>query len=436
MTITEYDVGMATVDITPAVGGPLGGFAARARHTSTSVYHPLRAVATAIGDGEHEVMIIGLEWLGCYQLADRIRRAVARASGIGENSIVVNASHTHCGPAIHGTGLVAHGWIDDDYLDTAIASIARAAGIAARHRNRCTIRYGVGNCSLAMNRRRPDPDDPQRVLDSMLPNPDGPVDHDVPVVTFHGVDDDVLRGLLFSYACHPTGRGGLAIGGDYVGFAYDHLAEAFPNAQAAFLQGCAGDAKPRPVDPAVDGFGTRSIAQLREAGAELGAAAVAAVESTEQVTGPLTVRSVVEVLETEPFNPEDLVAAAAAPEGFRRGWAAHWQAVLERGDRVETEVPFEIRTVTFGQSLAVVTLSGEMTAEHGLRLKRDHGGGYAGVLPLGYTGAMVGYVPVRRQFDELGYEVLLANLWHKRTGRYLADTEDRIHRRVATLLRS
>lgn len=434
MTITEYDVGMATVDITPPVGGPLGGFAARARHTSTSVYHPLRAVATAIGDGEQDVMIISLEWLGCYQLADRIRRAVSRTSGIGEDRIVLNASHTHCGPAIHGTGQVAHGWIDEDYLDSAIASIARAAGIAARHRNRCTIGQAVGHCDLAMNRRLPDPDNPPRVFDAMLPNPDGPVDHDVPVITFHDAGGGALRGLLFSYACHPTSRGGLAIGGDYVGFAYDAVAEAFPNAQAAFLQGCGGDAKPRPVDPGGAEFGTRSLDQVREAGGELAAAVVEAVAGARPVTGPLSVRSVVEVLETEPFTPQDLAAAASAPEGFRQGWAAHWRDVLDRGDRVETEVPFEIRTVTFGRSLAMVGLAGEMMAEHGLRLKRDHGDAYDAVAPLGYTGAMVGYVPVRRQFDELGYEVQLANLWHRRTGRYLADTEDRIHARIATML--
>ena len=435
MTITEYDVGMATVDITPPVGGPLGGFAARERHTSTSVYHPLRAVATAIGDGEHDVMIISLEWLGCYQLADRIRRAVTRTSGIPEDAVVVNASHTHCGPAVHGTGLVAHGWIDDDYVDSAIAAIARAAGIAARHRNRCTIRYGIGRCDLAMNRRRPDPDRPPRVFDAMLPNPDGPVDHDVPVLTCHDAASGAVRGILFSYACHPTSRGGLAIGGDYVGFAYDHLAEAFPDAQLGFLQGCGGDAKPRPADPVAATFGTRSLEQVDALGAELADAVVAAVGAdTRQVAGPIAVRSAIEVLRTEPFTPEGLVQAAAAPEGFRRRWAEHWQATLDRGDPVETTVPFEIRTVTIGRSLALVGLAGEMTAEHGLRLKRDHAADYDAVLPLGYTGAMVGYVPVQRQFDEYGYEVELANLWHLRTGRYLPDTEDRVHARIARLL--
>ncbi|MFW6599188.1 hypothetical protein ACQBAU_01785 [Propionibacteriaceae bacterium Y2011] len=432
--ITQYDVGMSTADVTPPVGGPLGGFAARARHGSTSVYHPLRAVATAIGDGERDVMIISVEWLGCYQLADRVRRAITQLTGIPASDIVLNASHTHCGPAVHETGRNSHGWLDDEYIDEAIGKIARAALRAYRHRNRCTISYALGHSDIATNRRLPDPENPPLVFDAMLPNPDGPVDHDVPVLVFRSVGDDTPRGLLFGYACHPTSRSGLAIGGDYVSFAMDHVDEAFPNAQVAFLQGCGGDAKPRPADPNEDGFGFRTVEQVKEIGDELGAAVVAAVADARPVTGPIAIQSVVEVLHTEPATREAVAEAAAAPEPFKQTWAEHWQGRLDADAELLTSVPFEIQTLTIGTSLAMITMAGEMTAEHALRLKVDHGDRYDGVITLGYTGAMVGYVSVRRQFEELGYEVLHANMWHLRSGRYVIETEDQIHARIAALL--
>ena len=82
----------------------------------------------------------------------------------------------------------------------------------------------------------------------------------------------------------------------------------------------------------------------------------------------------------------------------------------------------------------MIAMAGEMTVEHGLRLKRDHGDRFARVLPLGYANGMVGYVPVARQFDEYGYEVLDANQRAFRTGRYLPETEDQLHGRIARML--
>src|SRR5690606_36013252 len=155
-----YQVGIATADVTPPVGAPLAGFAARGPHTSTGVDHPLRAVVTAIGDGRTDLLLVGLEWLGCYDQADRLRRVLAERTGIDEQQILLSASHTHCGPAIRHADYAAHGWIDEEYLETAIQAIARAAGVAARHRFEAVLRAGTGDCAIAMSRRKPDPDRP------------------------------------------------------------------------------------------------------------------------------------------------------------------------------------------------------------------------------------------------------------------------------------
>lgn len=432
----QYRVGIATADITPPVGAPLAGFAARAQHTSTGVDHPLRAVATVIDDGRTDLLVVALEWLGCYDQAPRLRRVLAERTGIAEQRILLNASHTHCGPAIREADYAEHGWIDEDYLEAAIQKIANAAGIAARHRYPAVLRWGVGACSIAMNRRRPDPERPGRVFDAMLPNPDGLTDHEVGVITVESADDGLLRGIMINYACHPTSRSGLRIGGDYVGFAYDRLEQAFPYAQPLFLQGCAGDQKPRPHQAGADVFGTRTVDQVRELGDELGDAVAAVIRSgLTPATGPITVASGIEVLHTEPVDRATLEAERDRPTApFRRPWAEVLLDRLDRGVPDLDRVPFEVQTVAFGDSVAMIAMAGEMTVEHGLRLKRDHGERFGAVFPLGYANGMVGYVPVARQFDEYGYEVLDSNQRHFRTGRYLPGTEDQLHDRISRLL--
>ncbi len=431
-----YQVGIATADITPPVGAPLAGFAARGPHTSTGVDHPLRAVATVIGDGRTDLLLVSLEWLGCYDQTSRLRRVLAMRTGIPERQILLSASHTHCGPAIRHADYAEHGWIDEDYLEAAIQRIARAAGVAARHRFPAVLRHGSGTCAVAMCRRLPDPDRPGRVLDSMLPNPDGVTDHQVGVLTIEGADDRMLRGIMINYGCHPTSRGGLRIGGDYVGFAYDQLEQAFPFAQPVFLQGCGGDQKPRPAEPGAGTFGSRTVDQVRALGTELGQSVQAAIAAgLEPVTGPIMIDSAIEVLRTEPVSRATLEAERERPTAsYRKRWAEVLLDRLDRGVPDLDRVEFELQTVTFGASLALVAMAGEMTVEHGLRLKRDHGERFGQVFPLGYANAMVGYVPVARQFDEYGYEVLDSNQRFFRTGRYLPETEDQLHARIARLL--
>lgn len=92
------------------------------------------------------------------------------------------------------------------------------------------------------------------------------------------------------------------------------------------------------------------------------------------------------------------------------------------------------QVVAVGEDVAVVALGGEMTVEHGLRLKREIGGRFGQVVPLGYSNGLVGYVAVARQFDEYGYEVIDANTFRRYAGRWARDTEDRIHAAVAGIV--
>src|SRR5690606_38038142 len=95
-----YLAGQATGDITPPIGTPLTGFAARGLHSSTGVYHPLRCVATALGDGTHDVLILAAELISFEGIEADVRAQVSQLTGLPDAAIILCGSHTHCGPGL------------------------------------------------------------------------------------------------------------------------------------------------------------------------------------------------------------------------------------------------------------------------------------------------------------------------------------------------
>ena len=140
-------------------------------------------------------------------------------------------------------------------------------------------------------------------------------------------------------------------------------------------------------------------------------------------------------LQTDPLDLEEVERALHGSDPYMAEWARSMRATLDQGSQPDRMVPFEVQAVTFGTSLLLVTLAAEATVEHGLRFKREWGERFDQVLVLGYANGVVGYVPVRRQKPEGGYEVDWANRFHGRPGAFRAETEDQIHAAVRQALR-
>jgi neutral ceramidase len=421
-----YHVGISTVDITPPVGIFLAGFAAR-QEPSTDVYHTLKATVVAITDGNTPLLLIGAEILGFYERTEVVRDRINKATDIPQANIVLNGSHTHCGPCIREMDRERHGELDEEYIESLISKVTRCAESAWNSRVPARLRSGIGHCNIAASRRKPD----GKGGVEWKPAPDEHHDHQVPVLTIETPDGD-LQGVIFSYACHPTSRGGTSIGGDYVCFAYDRIEEKYPQVSASFLQGCGGDQKTKPVDPASDKFIPREIEEIRQIGEELGEAVIQVIESEslENVSGPITVARSTLDLETEPPDLELVKSSLEDSRDFVKSWAQHMKRAIDSGTSPSTKVPFETQSIRFGRTLGIITLSAEMSVEHGLRLKKDLGPHFDNLLVLGYSNGIVGYVPVKRQIPEGGYEVWFNQQYLKRTGPYVVETEDLIHRTV------
>ncbi|MDP6777255.1 MAG: neutral/alkaline non-lysosomal ceramidase N-terminal domain-containing protein, partial [Candidatus Latescibacteria bacterium] len=296
--VDMYQVGLSTTDITPPVGIYLAGFGAR-QDRSTGVYHPLRATAIAIHDGETPLLLVAADLLGFYELTEPVRTGIRDAVGLDPPHVALCGSHTHCGPSIRDLDRERHGELDPEYLDGLVESVVRCAEEAWESRTSARLRAGVGRCGFAVSRRAPDGEG--GIV--WKPSRSAPSDHDVPVLAVESLEGD-LRAVVFSYACHPTSRGGLLIGGDYVGFAYAHVEETHPGVTACFLQGCGGDQKPVPVDPEAESFVPSEVEEVRDIGAELGTVVseVLGSDAMQPVEGPLTITQRTIDLETDPVD--------------------------------------------------------------------------------------------------------------------------------------
>src|SRR5262249_51661480 len=278
-------------------------------------------------------------------------------------------------------------------------------------------------CGFAMNRRL--------LVGTEIrnsPNPDGPVDHDVPVLRVNGADGKI-KAILFGYACHNTVTPFYTINGDYAGFAQAYLAEARPGIVAMFMQGAAGDQNPYPRSV--------SLEQSAQHGRTLANAVEAALAVVVQrpVMGPL--RSAIGYVDLDyaDISPADLERRARSRDAAEKARAEELLKKAKEPGGLPKSYPCPVQVVHFGTDLTLVAIGGETTVDYSLRLKRELGGSGPAIWVAGYSNDVFGYLGSRRVIVEGGYEGYSANLG-RHPGPWATTTEDRIINEVYDLSRS
>ncbi|MFT5467289.1 MAG: neutral ceramidase [Verrucomicrobiales bacterium] len=234
-----WKAAVASVDITPTEFGWMAGYASRSG-PAEGVRQPLFAKALAIedADGGRQV-IVTLDLIGVPKpLRIDIEKTVAESHGLKPEQLLMNASHTHSGPEIRlfrpnggkGEPRVGYNKIPEEdqplrvgqiqsYNAELRKKIGAAIAEAIEGLEPAKLSWSRARCGFAMNRRTPMNDDFRN-----FPNPDGPVDHDVPVLQVRDAKNRLV-GVLFGYACHATTLSDLQLHGDWPGFA-QHYFEA------------------------------------------------------------------------------------------------------------------------------------------------------------------------------------------------------------------
>src|SRR5262249_38278705 len=236
-----FKAGLAKVDITP--GGPIwmSGYAART-HPSEGVLNRLWAKALAIESSPGgRVVIVSTDLVGIpRELSDEVAAKLKNQYGLSRSQLLINASHTHTGPIVwpnlRNLAVLPAGEQENliDYRNLLADALVSVAGSALKELSPATVEFGEGTAGFAINRRA-------------AINPNGPVDHQVPVLKIADASGKI-RGIVFGSACHNTTLTGefYQLSGDYAGFAEEAMEQRHPGATALFLTLCGADQNPNP----------------------------------------------------------------------------------------------------------------------------------------------------------------------------------------------
>lgn len=415
-----FQVGASRVCISPRESIWLAGYAART-HASTGIAADLWAKAVAIQDAHGgRVVIVTMDLL---RVPDTdIASEVKRRYGLERSQLLLNCAHNHSGPALWEgdtfTSLSPEA-VDQcrRYTEGLTANLIDLVGAALKDLAPASILHGTGEASFGANRR---------LLTSkgydIAYNPDGPIDHRVPVLKIVAPGGQ-LRAVLFGYGCHNTTveASTYQVNGDYAGYAQAEIERAHHGATALFVQLCAGDQDPHPR-------GGVEMAEIH--GKELAAAVEQVLNGKLQdLRGPVRTA----------FRTVDLALAPHTRETFEKRLNDPSRAVVRNARAMlkEYDEGHPIRTLTYpvqavriGPDLALVALGGEPVVDYALRARRE----FPNAIVVGYSNKVKGYIPSKRVLAEGGYEGGDSSIYYGLPGPFTPTVEDTIFSAIKNVL--
>ena len=393
---TPWKVGLASVKITPDEPVRLIGYSSRTK-PSEGVALDLFAKALFIDDREGErAVIVTCDLLGlrgAYATATAER--ISARTGLERRQILLNASHTHCAPAIatsaedldfpeeqaRATVKYSRG-LQNKLVDLVVRALERT--VPAR------ISWGTGVVNFVMNRR-----EFTETGVRLGVNPRGLADRSVPLLR---VDDPggKLLAVLFAAACHNTTLTGkhFQISADYAGYSQAVVERSFAGAQAMVMQNCGGDANPYPR-------GSKELAQRH--GEELGREVLRVLESElKPVRGPLRAELELTELPLQPAPSRAEIQKLIDAGSWREFVGRKMLSVIEKGETLPRTYPSPLAVWQFGEDLTLVGLPGEVVVDYVKMLEKALGPNRLWV--AAYCNDVFGYLPSARVLSEGGYE--------------------------------
>jgi neutral ceramidase len=363
--------GAARVDITPPLGHPLWGYAARHDSPSTAVNDPLLARAIVLSAGKSRIAIVSLD-LGrppTRASVTAIRNRVRTEAGI--DAVFLVASHTHNGPVLELDTWPREGKPYTRQLDEKLVAVIVDAARSLR-----PARLGHVSTSVTLNRNRHSQRKDRE-----------PRDREFLVVRIDEADGKPLAHLV-NFAAHPTltDSKSHAISADFPGV-LARLVEKELGGVCLFLQGAAGDLSPNPSGAAnAEAFGT-----------ELGRLAIT---QSKKVRSDLVEVSSLKVRERDfTFGKRVDLSNPVVRTAYSLAFFPELIHFYER--EYQGGIRPHLTTALLDGRIGFVGVSGEFFCEHANRLRRR--AGLDALLFLGYCNDYHQYFPTIEAAAQGGY---------------------------------
>ena len=396
----EWRAGTASETIIPEGQMFMEGYASRTEPAEGKVGDLFaKALVVEDSDGTRMVMITTDLISVPRKVRDWLEKEVAEKYKLPPEGLLINCSHTHCGPELRTTesGLMGkpaeRQKLAKAYVVELQQKLLALVGDAIADLAPASLSYCHARAAFAMNRRTPTEKGFRN-----FPNPEGPVDHDVPVLKVERKDGK-LEAVMFGYACHNTTLGFQKFCGDYAGFAQQYLEEANPGTVALFMMGCGGDQNPYP---------RRTLDLAQQHGRTLANAVESALDTNARMLkGPLRAaygKATVDYAKAP--SKEQVIKMTQSKDKYDKAWGERLMMQFKRDGKFREHYDPPVQVVRFGDGLTLVALPGETVIDYSLRLKRELGKEEEGaaVWVAGYSNDVWAYLPSLRVLKEGGYE--------------------------------
>jgi hypothetical protein len=422
--------GVARTPITPAIGSYLIGYGDRLGG-SNAVHDDLTATALVLDDGSTRLALVALDLLCLNEhVVARIRDGIAAAGSIAAQNVMVCCSHTHAGPIAYGARRRQRRWID-----ALVGNVVAVTLHAEQKLVAVSASSGQGESHVAVNRREVTPDG--EVILGV--NPEGFVDPSLNLFELRGKTGAVLATLV-NFACHGTvlGPRNRSISADWPGVMRREI-EAATGAACLFLQGATGDLNPahewgdddwdamerlgrevahRALGLREEGLSSVALTPLGSARTRLWLPTVARRDANGK---EITYRQVASKLGRVPRIFVDPVLNSRYP----------WKTITRPGANGRPELALELQAFRLGEC-AILSHAAETFSEIGAAIKKRSP--FPRTLFAGYTNGCVGYLPTADAHRQGGYEVDVAPLAYRMSGRFDPGCADNVSDRSVELL--
>ena len=412
---TGFAVGFGRADITPETPVPLAGYGATSLRRSQNVLDPLYATCAAVSDGEDVMLIFQMDVINIVSsVGDTLRKLVTEATGVPDERILVNCTHTHSGPTI-GTSTDAA-----VYLAYLYPQVVEAAKAAIADLDRCTtMRVGKTETDRLNFVRRYYGEGGGFITDSFDTSPTGKaekheteVDEEMRILFFDRVNQPDI--VVSNWQCHPHATGGMTktdISSDIVG-SFRSNVEKKLGVKFLYLQGGAGNITPT---SRIEGEGRYT--EYREIGKALYETLAAGMDQLSDLpTGAIRTNKR-ELTVDQVHSQEELLDVAekiqaafsagktkeAKEMAKEAGLASPYEAgaIIDRAKRAATGT-FALYCYAIGD-LALAAAPFEMFDTTGQFVRANSP--FSFTLYCGYSNDMQGYMPTRLAHQNGGYEV-------------------------------
>ncbi len=417
-------LGVASGNITPAIGVDLSGFSPR-MGASLGVRDPLELHVLVAASGGSTVMLAAFDLVGLTPAwIERTRPRVGEATGIPADHQMYACTHGHGGPE---TGVLpTMGDPDSDYLDELTATTVAVAQSALERQTRAEIVIGYGTSFAGVNRR-------SRAVAPDGPGDGGPDDIDPTLIAAQARDGDGRPVVtLVNYGCHPTSSRERIFSADYPGHLRRRV-RLITGAPCIFINGAGANANLRFADPRARGYG-----EARNHGHALALTAVRALQAARPSASTTVAAATRRATLAHADLPSPAEARALRAEGEAHVEAAasdvmrrHYQSYeVEHADRVlaahddpartgRQEV--ELQALRIGD-LAAVATPVELFAADGQAIRA--GSPASATMVAGWSNGNWGYLPTRRVTAHGGYEAETAHPWYQQPAAWTPESGD------------